>query len=208
MARIAAKDRREALIAAAIRVMVREGVAKTTTRKIVEEAGMNLGAFHYCFTSREELFQEVIIRINDASLGAAQETIGSGADLGVSIAKSLRMFWENVESHPEEQLLPYELSHYALRTAGLESLARRQYAHYLEVHERLLVQAADSAGIVWAEPVPVLARYLSSVLDGITVCWFVDRDSERSWEVLRLTGEHLAGLARPGSGSHRTERTR
>src|SRR6266568_4623341 len=78
MARIAAKDRREALIAAAIRVMVREGVTKTTTRKIVQEAGMNLGAFHYCFTSREELLQEVITRITDASLGAAQETIASG----------------------------------------------------------------------------------------------------------------------------------
>jgi hypothetical protein len=42
----------------------------------------------------------------------------------------------------------------------------------------------------------VLARYLNSVLDGVTLSWLVDRDSEQSREVLRLTGEHLLTLAR------------
>ncbi|WP_327320490.1 TetR family transcriptional regulator [Streptomyces sp. NBC_01235] len=49
MARMALKERREELIAAAIRVVTREGVARTTTRSIVREAGMTLGVFHYCF---------------------------------------------------------------------------------------------------------------------------------------------------------------
>lgn len=195
MSRMAAKDRREELIAAAIRVMIRDGVAKTTTRAIVKEAGMPLGVFHYCFSSREELLQEVITRITDSSAAAARQAFSGGGDLSSSLAKSLYAFWEGVELNPGEQLVGYELALYALRQPGFEELARRQYAHYLEVHEELLAEAAESAGIQWTVPLPALARYLHSVLDGLTLCWVADRDSERSRDVLRLAGEHLMALA-------------
>ena len=82
-----------------------------------------------------------------------------------------------------------------MRQEGFENLARRQYEHYLEVHEQLLAESAESAGIKWTVPLPVLARYLNSVLDGVTLCWLVDRNSEHTREVLRLTGEHLMSLA-------------
>lgn len=68
---MALKDRREELIAAALRVMVRDGVGKATTRAISSEAGMTLGIFHYCFDSREQLLQEVITRITDSLAAAA-----------------------------------------------------------------------------------------------------------------------------------------
>jgi AcrR family transcriptional regulator len=196
MPRMSAKERREELIEAAIRVMVREGVTKATTRAIVAEAGMTLGVFHYCFTSREELLQEVTRRITDRSVVAAREAFAHERDIGASITKSLHAFWENVELHPGEQLIGYELAQYALRQEGLQELAQRQYAHYLEVHAELLEEAADAADIEWTVPIPVLARYLNSVLDGLTSCWLGDRDSACSQEVLRLTGEHLMGLTR------------
>jgi hypothetical protein len=44
---MAAKDRREELIAAAFRVMVRDGVTKATARAIVNEAKMPLGAVQF-----------------------------------------------------------------------------------------------------------------------------------------------------------------
>ena len=46
MARMSAADRRDKLVDAAIAVMSREGVANTTTRAIVAEAGMQIGVFH------------------------------------------------------------------------------------------------------------------------------------------------------------------
>lgn len=196
MARMAAKDRREALIAAAIRVMVRDGVAKATTRAIVNEADMPLGVFHYCFDSREDLLDEVITRFTNSSGAAARKAFAGEGDLGDRITGSLYAFWEGVELAPGEHQVGYELTHYALRQAGFEELARRQYAHYLEVHEEVLEEAAASAGIEWTVPLPVLARYLNAVLDGVTLCWLVDRDGERSREVLQLTAEHLVTLAR------------
>ena len=195
MSRMAAKDRREELIAAAVRVMVREGVAKTTTRAVVNEAKMPLGVFHYCFNSREELLQEVITRLTDSGVAKARSVFEAEGDLGARIAKSLYAFWEEVELNPGEQQVGFELTHYALRQDGFEDLARRQYEHYLEVHEQLLAEAAESAGIHWTVPIPVLARYLNSVLEGVTLCWLADRNSEHTREVLRLTGEHLMSLA-------------
>jgi AcrR family transcriptional regulator len=193
---MSAKERREELIEAAIRVMVREGVTKATTRAIVAEAGMTLGVFHYCFTSREELLQEVTRLITDRTVVAARAAFAHERDIGASITKSLRAFWKYVELHPGEQLVGYELAQYALRQEGLRELAQRQYAHYLEVHTELLEEAAEAADVEWTVPIPVLARYLNSVLDGLTSCWLADRDSAGSQEVLRLTGEHLLGLTR------------
>ncbi|GHH50571.1 TetR family transcriptional regulator [Streptomyces umbrinus] len=196
MSRMAAKDRREELIAAGFRVMIRDGVTKATTRAIVNEANMPLGVFHYCFKSREELLQEVLTRFTDSTVAAARKTFEGEGDLGSRITKSLSAFWGTVELSPGEHQVSYELTHYALRRAGFEDLARRQYQHYREVHQELLEEAAKGADIEWTVPVPVLARYLNAVLDGVTLNWLVDRDSEHSREVLKLTGDHLLTLAR------------
>ncbi|MCD9879451.1 TetR/AcrR family transcriptional regulator [Streptomyces guryensis] len=192
---MAAKDRREELIAAAFRVMVREGVTKATTRAIVNEAKMPLGVFHYCFNSREELLQEVLTRFTDRSAEAARKAFQEEGDLSARVCKSLGTFWDGVELSPGEHQVTYELTHYALRQAGFEELARRQYESYLEVHQTLLTEATESEGIRWTVPVPVLARYLNAVLEGLTLCWLVDRNSEDSRGVLRLVGDHLLTFA-------------
>ena len=58
MPRLAVAERRAALVEAALRVMVRGGLAAGTTRAIVAEAGMSLASFHYAFSSRDELLRE------------------------------------------------------------------------------------------------------------------------------------------------------
>src|ERR1700716_3308777 len=63
MARVQAKVRREQLIDAAVRVAARDGVASTPPRAIATEAGASLASVHYCFESKQELLQEVLISI-------------------------------------------------------------------------------------------------------------------------------------------------
>lgn len=196
MPRMSAKERREELIDAAIRVMAREGLGRATTRAIVSEAEMNLGIFHYCFTSREELLQEAIARISDRTAAAARQAVSRERDLGASITKTLQVFWQGVEANPGEQLVGYELTQYALRQEGLQKLAQHQYEHYLQAIAELLQEAANTFHIEWTVPIPVLARYLISVLDGLALCWLADKNTADSQDVLHLTGEHLLTMTR------------
>ncbi|WP_279579831.1 TetR/AcrR family transcriptional regulator [Fodinicola feengrottensis] len=72
---MSADERRQDLVAAAIRVLARDGVAKASTRAIVAEAAMPLGFFHYCFRSKQELFMQVIGTINERNRRAAIDAV-------------------------------------------------------------------------------------------------------------------------------------
>jgi AcrR family transcriptional regulator len=197
MARMSSKDRREDLIEAAIRVLVRDGVARATTRAIAAEAGVTLGVLHYCFTSQAELLEEAARRLTDRKAAAARESFASGVDLRASIAGSLRTFWQGVQEAPGEEQAGFELTQYALRHEGFEKVARRQYAHYLEVLGEFLESAAEAADVRFTVPVPVLARYINAMLEGLSMCWLVDRESERAEDVLDLLTDYLVGCTQP-----------
>jgi AcrR family transcriptional regulator len=199
---MSSNDRREELVEAAIRVLVRDGVAKATTRAIAAEAGVSQGVIHYCFASRSELLQEVITRMTDRFLAPVSEAFAGGDDLRASIAGSLRAFWRRVEAAPAEELVGYELAQYALRNEDFGPLAKYQYAHYLEVHAQFLQAAAEAAGIEWTVPVPVLARHVHATLDGLSMCWLVDRDSEHTAQVLDQMTDYLVGCARERGAAH------
>lgn len=197
MVRMSSKDRREELIEATIRVLVRDGVARATTRAIAAEAGVTLGVLHYCFTSRAEILEEAAKRLTDRKAAAAREAFASGADLRASIARSLRTFWTGVQAAPGEEQVGYELTQYALRNEGFEQVAQHQYEHYLDVHQEFLEAAARSAGVEFTVPVPALARFVNSTLDGLSMCWLVDRDGKRAEEVLDLLTDYLVSCVAP-----------
>ncbi|MFF0431019.1 TetR/AcrR family transcriptional regulator [Streptomyces sp. NPDC004327] len=197
MTRRSADERREELIEAAIRVMIRDGVAKATTRAVVSEAGLPLGAFHYCFRSKEELLQSVIERIMVRASTPAVAAAGEGASAEETIRAGLRAYWEGIRRSPDEHLLTYELTQYALRQPGLAELARRQYAHYAEVTVASLETMARLAGVEWTVPLPVLARHGLGVLDGLTLTWLIDRDDALALAALDEYAAYLVTVARP-----------
>lgn len=89
MKRMPPEQRRAELIAAAVRVIARDGVTAASTRAIVAEADMPLGAFHFIFTSRDELLQAVIQSVTDGERIAARISI-SGGPGGLDIESTLR----------------------------------------------------------------------------------------------------------------------
>ncbi|MGW5420477.1 TetR/AcrR family transcriptional regulator [Streptomyces sp. NPDC003943] len=197
MTRRSADERREELIEAAIRVMIRDGVARATTRAVVAEAGLPLGAFHYCFRSKEELLQSVIERIMVRASTPAVAAATEGVSAEETIRAGLHAYWEGIRRSPDEHLLTYELTQYALRQPGLAELARRQYAHYAEVTVASLETMARLAGIEWTVPLPVLARHGLGVLDGLTLTWLIDRDDALALAALNEYAAYLVSVARP-----------
>ncbi|MDH6622666.1 AcrR family transcriptional regulator [Streptomyces sp. LBL] len=197
MPRMAANDRRAELLEAAIRVMARDGVAKATTRAIVNEAGMTLGAFHYCFTSRAQMLELVTETLTERYVAEVRGLFAPHREIRDSVLDSLHAFWKGFEANPGEHQMSYELTQYALRNPGFENVAKRQYEIFLSAFSSLLELAADNAGIEWTAPVPVLARYVQSTVDGLNMAWLVDRNSEDSQAALEMLADHLLLHARP-----------
>ncbi|MFE5075643.1 TetR/AcrR family transcriptional regulator [Streptomyces halstedii] len=198
MSRMAAGERRERLVDAAIAVMVREGVSAATTRAIVAEADMSLGSFHYCFRSKEELLGEVIEVITGHTLERAlSEVVGEG-ELEERLRRGMRAYWQHVVEEPDEHRLTYELTQYAARQSGLAVVAERQYQTYLAANTRLIEALTDAEGkrLEWDAPVPVLARYVTAVLDGVTLLYLNEGNAAAAGEALDLVALHVAGLAR------------
>lgn len=196
---MSASDRRERLVAAAIAVMTRDGVAKATTRAIADEAGMPLGAFHYAFRSKSELMAlvtETIAQQSKADIDAAVLS-GSNPDYLELVEAGLGAYFDHVVAYPDSHLVTYELTTSALRDVELEDVARRQYDYYLENNEQLLLAVAELMGFEYAVPLPVISRYVFSVMDGLALSYLATGDEEEARAVLRLTAQTLVGMLVP-----------
>ncbi|MFE3496116.1 TetR/AcrR family transcriptional regulator [Streptomyces sp. NPDC059175] len=195
MSRMPSAERRRQLIEAAIRAMTRDGVARTTTRSIAAEADVSLSVFHYCFDSKQALLESVISTITDHSRAVVKEAIRPKATLRETIRAGFRAYWDHVSAHPGEHMLTYELTQYALRQPGFEHLARRQYTLYSETYAELIEQLRYSMAFEPRVPVPVLARYLAVMTDGLTLNFLVLGDDTAAAAVLDTIVDQVVGLA-------------
>jgi AcrR family transcriptional regulator len=195
---MSAGDRREQLVAAAIRVMTRDGVAKATTRAIASEAGMPLGVFHYAFRSKAELMAVVTQTIAQQSKAEIDAATLSGAtdDPYELVLAGLCAYFDHVVNHADEHLVTYELTTNALRDAELEDVAKQQYDYYLEENEKLVSAVADIMGFEFTAPIPVVTRYVTSVMDGLALNWLARGDEEGARAVVELTARTILTMVR------------
>ena len=205
MPRMSAAERRTLLVEAAIKVMSREGVAHTTTRAIVAEAGMQIGVFHYCFRSKEELVLEVMRTISTRAFEAVAGVLEETDDPAELIQRCVAAYWTHIEQDPLEHQLTYELTMYAMRQPGQEGAATAQYEHYIGSMAAFLEHAQSVGSFRFATPVDVLARFVLANIEGITFQWLVNRDTEHAQQVLGVLAGHLmrdAGLSVGETAAH------
>ncbi|MFJ9722423.1 TetR/AcrR family transcriptional regulator [Streptomyces sp. NPDC101209] len=194
MARRPSAERRTQLTEAAIRAMARDGVPRTTTRSIAAEAGVSLSVFHYCFDSKQALIESVITTLTDHSVIVVKEALRPKATLEETVRAGFRAYGDHVRAHPDEHLLTYELTQYALREPGFEHLARRQHELYASAFAELIERLRLDRDLELKVPVAVLARYLAAVTDGLTLNFLVLGDESAWSEILDTVVAHIAGL--------------
>ncbi|MFE5539376.1 TetR/AcrR family transcriptional regulator [Streptomyces sp. NPDC056492] len=194
MARMPLAQRRRQLTEAAIRAMARDGVPRTTTRSIAAEAGVSLSVFHYCFDSKQALLESVIETITDHYLTVVKEAIRPRTTLRETVRAGFQAYWDHVRTHPAEHMLTYELTQYALREPGFEHLARRQHELYCATYAELLEEVCLRMEAGLSVPVPVLARYLAAMTDGLTLNFLVLGDAAAAAAILDMVSDHVAGL--------------
>ncbi|MFE7168687.1 TetR/AcrR family transcriptional regulator [Streptomyces sp. NPDC057616] len=199
MARMPSAERRKQLTEAAIRAMARDGVSRTTTRSIAAEAGVSLSVFHYCFDSKQALVESVITTLTDHSVTVVKQALRPRATLVETVRAGFQAYWDHVQAHPDEHMLTYELTQYALREPGFVHLARRQYELYGEAYAELIGGLRDGMDLQLRVPVATLARYLAAVTDGLTLNYLVLGDESAWSDILETVTAHITGLAEDGT---------
>jgi AcrR family transcriptional regulator len=204
MVYVEAAVRRRQLVASARTVMMRDGVARSSLRAIAEEAGIPLGTLQYVFPSKELLLRAVIEDVVEELAALLKEDVELEGGLEGAIRHGVSTFWSGLVAEERNlQLMQYELTTYALRTAGQEDLARWQYEQYCGVVAAWLQEAADNAGETSAVPYARLARVMVAGIDGLILQRICDPDASRSREDLDAMLVGLVGLAGVREGRSR-----
>lgn len=204
MTYVEASVRSRQLVAAAQAVLIRDGVGRLTMRAVAAEAGVLLGTVTYVFPSKEMLLRAVIEDVVAGIAGVLKSSADTGRGLEHAIRDGVRRFWTTlVEDQEGLQIIQYELVIYALRTPGLESMARWQYDRYARIVAAWCQEAASNAGEVCAVPFDTLARVLVAAVDGVILQYVCDPDVTRSREDLQAVIDMLAGLASPAPAAGR-----
>jgi len=196
--RMAVENRRAQLIGAALAVATQDGIAATTVRRVAEQADVALGVVHYAFADKDELVAALAARVVEelADASAAGLAFDSPPDLPAALGAAVAAVWDTIEATPDEQLLTYEITTFALRNPELREVGRSQYEVSQAAVERLLTLAADAGGARWTRPVPELAGEVLAFLDGVTLRWLVDRDGAAARARLDSFARYLAASSR------------
>lgn len=198
MTRMSVLQRRDALVRAAMRVVAEHGVSAATTRAIVAEAGMSLASFHYAFDSHDQLMAELVnhvIEEEERSIAPALVLSGEVVSARDAVREGLQCYFDALRADPLREKAMFELTHYAMRSEGMESLARRQYARYYEMAASALTVAAESTGQVFSRPVAELAVLLVCLTDGLTLAWLVNRDDDAAAIIMDCAADTLGRFA-------------
>lgn len=196
MANGRAIGRRDNLIAAARAVFAREGVQGATLRAVAAEAEVPLATLQYVFPSKELLLEAVIVDVRD-EIEMMLRGAGDGAGgLGDALRRGMLHYWQFVViDHPELPLLHHELFVHAVRTPGLQHLARKQMEGYSRIVAWWCQRAANDAGELCSVPFGTLGRVFVGSLIGTVVEYLSDEDQARSQEDLEWVISMLTDLA-------------
>lgn len=196
MTYVEASVRSRQLVAAARRVMARDGVAGTSMRAVAAEADVPLGTLQYVFPSKERLLRAVIEDVVEEISGLLHEVVEVEQGLAHAVRQGFTTFWTRlVTDQIELQIVQGELVDYALRQPGQEGMARWQYARYVDVIVQWCEEAATRAGETTAVPFDRLARLALAGIDGLTLQYACDPDDERARADLDCFIEMIIELA-------------
>jgi len=188
------------IVDAAIRVLARQGYAKTSLLDIAKEAGMSKGALHYHYPTKEALIHTVLETACNAVQARTMQAWSPSDNPFAALRKSLEELWATRAERSDEalvvaDLLALSLSDESLRPklAEFYELGAQQIRAYLE--ENLM-----SLGLEPRISPDILPRIVIGLLDGLVMQAFVDPDALSPEEVVDAIQTIAISIFAGGSG--------
>lgn len=192
------------IVAAATRVLARQGYARTSLLDIAREAGMSKGALHYHFPSKETLVAKVLENALETvaarTLEAWEQAEG---DPFQALRSAIRELWEVRRTRTDEVAVIADLLAQSLYDPQLRPQLASYYRTAAEqVNARLLPHLARMGVRPKVAP-ELLPRILVGLLDGLVMQHFVDDtaiDSDQLVIAVEAMASALFELAPPSRG--------
>ncbi len=183
------------ILSAAVRVLARQGYARTSLMDIAREAGMSKGAVHYHFPSKDDLMGAVLTHACDA---VRERTVaawsGERAEALEALRASVRELWTARTRMSDEARVVADLLAQSLHD---EKLRPRLADYYrlaaAQVEEHLTEQSAQ-LGLRPRIAPALLARIVIGLLDGLAMQQIVDGRALSEEEVLEAIELMALGL--------------
>lgn len=192
------EERREAIIDATARVMVRQGIAATTVRDVAAEMGTSSGLIHHYFASMDQLLADAFERVASADFA---RTVAAGSE-GRSATERLARFIASYNGVGEDWAMQLWLDAWAeaARRPALQRTSRRLNVEWQKLVAELLRAGVDEGTMQCDDP-DALAWRLVSLLDGLALQTVAHADlitREQAVQWVCLAAERELGLA-PGA---------
>ena len=166
MKRMTPDQRREAIVAAALDVAVRKGLASTTVRDVAAEMGTSSGLIHHYFDSMDEVLAAAFERVAKQDL----ELSASAMAKAPSPVEALRVFFRTYTPADKDWAFQLWLDAWAeaARRPALQAISRRLNLAWQRLLERTIHAGVADGSFVCADPGAAAWRILS-LLDGLAL---------------------------------------
>lgn len=165
--RAATLEKREKLLDATEKIMLREGYASVTSRNVAAEVGINPPLVHYYFATLDDLFVAVLRRRAETNVERMRAALESD--------EPLRQWWK-LASDPRGSALFVELiaaaNHRDALQAEVGEFAREVRAMQMEHLARLLPEYG-------LDPAEFPAALIASAVQGLAFALVTDQVAER-----------------------------
>lgn len=188
-------ERRDALIDAVFRCVVRDGLAATTTAAVAEEAGVSKGVIHYYFRDKIALLEAAFERVLDGFHEALARQPHAGGALVDELDALVRVGLPLTPGSRERTVFWVQFLGPGLNDPALGALQQRYYARW-RAELRARVTALQAAGTLAAAIDPdALASAIIAFSDGMGIAMLagVPGGQAASNATIRLFAGSIAG---------------
>jgi AcrR family transcriptional regulator len=184
---------RDVILEAAHRVLGQVGYERITTRRIAEEAGVNIATLHYYFGSKEQLLSETVryaLSRNQVQLRAAIE---EAPDAPTALAQAFQTVWQIARER--RGILRYDLVIRALRDEDARTEAQKVYTAYRGMVEAIVERHIATGGTLTEGVTPAqFAGCIVSAVDGVVLQHAVMHDDDTARNSLAMILQYALTL--------------
>jgi AcrR family transcriptional regulator len=187
------------IVDAAVRVLARQGYARTSLMDIANEVGMSKGAVHYHFPTKEALMAQVLQTSCDAVATRTREAWTQSGNPDDALRSSMRELWRVRAQLSDEAKVVADLLAQSLHDHTLRAPLAEYYRFAGAQVEQHLREHLETLGLEPRVEYAKIPRLLHAMLDGLLLQKIVDPEAIQEEFVLEALEAMAQSLFVPKS---------